>query len=135
MAAQPSDEVPYEALTPYGRKRRSLRRHREDLRVAVTVLQNHGLWEEFDDLCIEVNGNNSVWLGRMVKAGEADEPDDPLTDPMLAVQRDTAVERESLARLIEALEVRHRDEERLEALQLDLERARMFAEDLTSRLA
>ena len=135
MATQPSDEVPYEALTPYGKKRRSLREHREEMRIVVGILDDYGLYEAFEEEVIEAMGNNPFWMGRMDKPGEADEPDDPLTDPMLAVQRDMAEERESLARLIGALEVRHRDQERLEALQLDLERARMFAEDLASRIA
>ena len=110
--------------------RRHLRRHREELRVAVTVLQNNGLGEEFDELCLRVTGNDPHWLGY----GSLDEADDPSTDPMLAVQRATAEEHESLARLIVALEDRRRDQERLAVLQLELERARMLAEDLMSRI-
>ena len=63
MAAQTSGKVPYETLTPYGKKRRTLREHR---------------------------------LGYDVDEPDAmDEADDPSTDPMLAVQRATAEERES----------------------------------------
>ena len=131
-----SDEVPYKALTPYGKKRRTLREHREELRIAVGILDDYGLHEAFEEEVIEATGNSPFWLGYDVDEPDGmDEPDDPLTDPMLAVQRNMAEERESLARLIEALEVRRRDQERLDALQLDLERARMFAEDLASRIA
>jgi len=135
MAAQTSGKVPYETLTPYGKKRRTLREHREELRVAVGLLQVAGLYELFEDEVMEINDNHPYWLGYDVDEPDAmDEADDPSTDPMLAVQRATAEERESLARLMVALEGRRRDQDHVEALQMELERARMRAEDLASHL-
>ena len=100
-----------QSLTPFGKKRRLLRQHREELRIAVGLLRDNNLGYEFEERVMDQTKNSPFWLGH--QADGMDESDDPATDPMLATQ----AEQESQARLIAVLEEYCRDRERNAALE------------------
>ena len=148
-AEPPTEE---EEVTPYARKRRLLRQHREEMRIMDSVITSHGLDGECDQLRLDQTGNTGFWLG--VDAGEdgmdeSDDEDDPMLKLYCAVDdlsRKAVRNEKEMTRLREenaALRNTARDQKALclavqgaldcRSLMVDLERSHMQLEDMRSR--
>ena len=114
-------------MTPYAKKRRLLREHRQQMRVMEDVLEQHNLTEEYE-MEVEVELDRSVfWLGYesgvdgMDEASCCEEPDEFLRRDNEALRQE-ATDRQALISAIQ-------DMGSYERIKLDLERARMRLED------
>ena len=150
--AEPPAESEEEDVTPFAKKRRLLRQHREEMRIMDSIITGHGLDEEYTALCIEQLGNIGFWLGVDAGPGGMDESDDE-PDPMLEMlamvdllTQKNARKEEEVARLREEnAELRNnaRDQQALclavqgglecRSVMVDLERSHMQLEDMRSR--
>ena len=70
----------------YAYMRRLLREHRVELRVAVDLLEDHGLTDEYQGLVEEETGNSGWWLGFQPHMDGPDSAPDPEVALQLAVQ-------------------------------------------------
>ena len=61
----------------YAYLRRMLRAHRVELRIAVDLLEDHGLSDDFQDLVEQETGNSPHWLGICPHMDEPDSAPDP----------------------------------------------------------
>ena len=114
--------------TAYAKKRRWLRAHREELRIARDLIADHGLEAELENRLIRETGNTGFWLGSDDELDEPSDADDPEEKLSAAVQslREEASDRTSMVQAVQgALQCGR--------IQLDLERARMRLEDAMSR--
>ena len=114
--------------TAYAKKRRWLRAHRAEMRVASDLIADHGLEAELDDRMIRETGNVGFCLGshdELDEPSDADDPEDKLSAAVKGL-REEASDRTSMVQAVQgALQCR--------CVQLDLERARMQLEDAMSR--
>ena len=114
--------------TAYAKKRRWLRAHREELRIARDLIAERGLEAELENRLIRETGNTAFWLGSDDELDEPSDADDPEEKLRAAVEglRAEASDQRSMVQAVQgALECR--------CVQLDLERARMQLEDARSR--
>ena len=63
--------------TAYARKRRWLRAHREELRIARDLIADHGLEAELENRMRRETGNTGFWLGSDDELDEPSDADDP----------------------------------------------------------
>ena len=63
--------------TAYAKKRRWLRAHREELRIARDLIADHGLEAELENRLIRETGNTGFWLGSDDELDEPSDADDP----------------------------------------------------------
>ena len=70
----------------YAYMRRLLRSHRVELRIAVDLLADHGLTDEFEELVDDETGNTPHWLGMCPHMDEPDSAPDPEVALRLEVQ-------------------------------------------------
>jgi hypothetical protein len=106
--------------TAYARKRRALRRHREQLRAMRDFIEQEGMGEEMDAMLDELDAPN-YWLGRHPEFDEdSDEP-----DPVRLLIEEEKAREQMLEAVRGALES--------QTMRRDLERARMQLEDERSR--
>ena len=122
--------------TGYTRLRRTLRAHREQMRVMEDLIDNHGLEDDMESELIAVTGNTGFWLGLDDEPGGMDASSSDDDDPEFALELQVrALRRESAdrQRFFDAI-AGARDNRRaladLEHARLDLERARMRLEDV-----
>ena len=111
--------------TAYAKKRRWLRAHRAEMRVASDLIADNGQ-AELEDRMIRETGNTAFWLGSDDELDEPSDADDPEEELRAAVGglRAEAADQMSMVQAVQgALECR--------GVLLDLERARM--EDARSR--
>ena len=114
--------------TGYSRKRRLLRRHREQMRVMEDLICDHGLRADLDLRMVYETGNTPFWLGRtltMDEDSDAPDPEEELRAENEMLRREA---RESRALVDAAAAMAD-----CEILRQELERARMAREDLVSR--
>ena len=149
---EPPSDIEEEEVTPYARKRRLLRQHREEMRIMDSVITSHGLDGECDQLRLDQTGNTGFWLG--VDAGEdgmdeSDDEDDPMLKLYCAVDdlsRKAVRNEKEMTRLREenaALRNTARDQKvfclavqgalECRSLMVDIERSHMQLEDMRSR--
>jgi hypothetical protein len=106
--------------TGYARKRRALRKHREQMRVMERLIMDEGLDEELGQRLAEADAPN-FWLSTDDEMDEGSDAEDP-ERALLEEQRDR---RNMLQAVRGALEC--------QTLRRDLERARMQLEDECAR--
>jgi hypothetical protein len=70
----------------YAYMRRMLRAHRVQMRLAVDLLGDHGLYDAFQERCEAETGTNSFWLGVSQYMDEPDTAPDPEVSLQLEVQ-------------------------------------------------
>jgi hypothetical protein len=108
--------------TAYARKRRALRRHREQLRFMRNFIEEEGMGEELD-AALDYADVPNFWLGQHPELDEdSDEP-----DPVRLLLDEEKARAQMLQAVQGALES--------QAIRRDLERARMQLEDERSRQA
>ena len=116
--------------TAYAKKRRLLRRHRENMRVMADLIQEHGLDQELEERLIEQTGNNFHLADHDFMDEDSDQ-----ADPEAALRREltgqSALRQEQAdqSAFVEAASgaLQYRK------VATDLERARMMLEDVCSR--
>ena len=117
--------------TAYAKKRRLLRRHRENMRVMEDLIQDHELDRELEERMIDQTGDTMFWLGHC----EFMDEDSDQEDPEAALRRELAdqsalrQEQADQSAFVEAASgaLQYRK------VATDLERARMMLEDVCSR--
>ena len=116
-----------EDMTPYAKKRRLLREHRQQMRVMEGFIEQHNLTEAYElEVAYELD-TSVFWLGYDSGPDGMDE-ESCCEEPEEALQRDNeALRQEATDRqaLISAIQ----DMGSYERIKLDLERARMRLED------
>ena len=113
--------------TGYSRKRRLLRRHREQMRVMEDIIWDHDLQADLDLRMVYETGNTQFWLGHHAFVDEGSDAPDPEDELRVESERLRREARESRA-LVDAAAAMAESE----VLRRDLERARMACEDLRS---
>ena len=115
--------------TRYAKKRRLLRRHREQMRVMMDLIEDNELEEILQDDMIDVTGNTGFWLGHISHMDEASDEEDPhaALEKEVAELRKEVADKQSLVNAVQgAIECR--------SVLTDLERARMQMEDFRSTI-
>ena len=116
-------------MTPYAKKRRLLRQHRRNMRVMVDVIQENGLGGELANQMVEETGNTNFWLGYQSSMDEGSDEDDPM---LILHQENLRLRQEERER--EAFVEGARCMQAARSVVTDLERTRMYHEDLCARL-
>jgi hypothetical protein len=98
--------------TAYARKRRQLRKHREQMRVMEDIIAEAGLSHELEERMIEETGNTGFWLGEDSEMDEGSNKEDP--------ERPLREELRDRQQMIQAV----RGALECQAMRRDLERAR-----------
>ena len=97
--------------TAYAKKRRWLRAHREELRIARDLIADHGLEAELENRLIRETGNTGFWLASDDELDEPSDADDPQETLRVEVAglRAKASDRTSMVQAVEgALQCRAR---------------------------
>ena len=114
-------------MTPYGKKRRLLREHRQQMRVMEGFIEQHNLTEAYESEVLYETEQSVFWLGYdegvdgMDEASCCEEPDEELRRENEELRQE-ATDRQALISAIQ-------DMGSYERIKLDLERARMRLED------
>ncbi len=106
--------------TAYARKRRALRRHREQMRLMNRLIIDEGLGDELDFM-LDVADAPNFWLGMHPELDEDSDQPDP--------ERLLIDEEKARAQMLQAVQ----GALECQAIRRDLERARMELEDERSR--
>ena len=97
--------------TAYAKKRRWLRAHREELRIARDLIADHGLEAELENRMLRETGNTGFWLGsddELDEPSDADDPEETLRVEVAGLRAE-ASDRTSMVQAVEgALQCRAR---------------------------
>ena len=89
--------------TAYARKRRWLRAHREELRIARDLIADHGLEAELENRMLRETGNTGFWLGsddELDEPSDADDPEETLSVEVAGLRAE-ASDRTSMVQAVE----------------------------------